>query len=262
MGGAAGSCDGRVDEEENESDCLPTTEVHGPEPESRRARAREGENSHAAARTELLSGITSVIQPPPRLPPASNLSKVGVWSQLAGGDPPPPPPERLLLHQLLVFISRLSSQSPPVCSIHPSLPPPFPPSLHPSWTWTEPGPAARARTNQPEQTGSSGQGGSRAQRGAGDATGQARAVAGSADEPVPGPPGDPNPSGVCSLGSKPLSASHAGHSLSFLLPNLSFFLTSWSGVSCCSPGPQLTSSFLQHLFLFGSLRAWRRATCC
>lgn len=50
------------------------------------------------------------------------------------------------------------------------------------------------------------------------------------------------------------------HSLFFLLPNLSFLLTSWSGVSCCSPGPQLTSYFLQHLFLFGSLRAWRRAT--
>lgn len=43
---------------------------------------------------------------------------------------------------------------------------------------------------------------------------------------------------------------------------LSFLLTSWSGVSCCSPGPQLTSYFLQHLFLPGSPRAWSRATSC
>lgn len=59
---------------------------------------------------------------------------------------------------------------------------------------------------------------------------------------------------------KPLSASPWPFNSSFLLPNLSLFLTSWSGVSCCSPGPQLTSYFLQHLFLFGSLRAWRRST--
>lgn len=31
-----------------------------------------------------------------------------------------------------------------------------------------------------------------------------------------------------------------------------FLLASWSRVSCCRSGPQLTSYFLQHLFLFGS----------
>lgn len=45
-----------------------------------------------------------------------------------------------------------------------------------------------------------------------------------------------------------------------------FLLASWSGVSRCPPGPQLTSFFLQHLFLFGRpggmLEAWRWAICC
>lgn len=64
----------------------------------------------------------------------------------------------------------------------------------------------------------------------------------------------------CVRGTLPLSASHAGRpapstlyrfSLFSTAKSFHFLLASWSRVSCCRQGPQLTSYFLQHLFLFG-----------